>query len=103
MNKTVSNPAATRELVLYAENTRSVYDATLPIIHNLQKKYNKGIFDNEKAVKAFENIAEYAAKLYCKEFAEPSQWFTVFNAATRRETARELLDGYMENIVNNDV
>lgn len=101
--KTVADKIAATELTLYAENTRIIYDFSVNIVHNLQKKYRKGIFNADKAAKAFEAVAEYAAKMYCKEFAEPAQWHTVFNAATRRETAKELLSGYMENIKEGDI
>lgn len=102
MMKTISDPAAVTELTLYAENTQSVYNVSVSVIQNLQKKYNKGIFDKVKAVKAFEHVAEYAAKEYIREFKEPSKWCDMFNASTRRETAKELLNRYMDEITEDD-
>ena len=96
--KTVIDFDATRELTLYAENTRRVYDFSVQVVENLRKKFQKGTYNAEKAVKAFENVAEYAAKEYVREFSEPSEWYVVFNAATRREAARQLLEGYTNEI-----
>ena len=96
--KTVVDFAAASELTLYAENTRQVYDLTVQVIANLKKKFKKGVYNAERAVKAFEHVAEYAAKEYAREFSDSSEWFTIFNAATRRETAKELLCYYTEEI-----
>lgn len=97
--KTVIDYEAARELTLYAENTKKIYDLSVQVIENLRKKFQKDIYNVEKAVKAFEHVAEYAAKEYVREFSEPSEWYLVFNAATRRETARQLLEGYTEEII----
>lgn len=91
MTRTIIDNDAARELELYTENTSRVYNrSTVSTIENLRKKYSKGQYDKEKAVKAWEYVAEYAAKEYCKEFAERSAWHIVFNAATRREVAKYL-------------
>lgn len=97
--KTVIDYEAARELTLYSENTRKVYDLSVQVVENLRKKFQKGIYNAEKAVKAFEHVTEYAAKEYIREFSEPSEWHIVFNAATRREAARKLLEGYTEEII----
>lgn len=96
--KTTIDFDAVRELILYAENTRRIYDLSVQVIENLRKKFQKGTYNAEKAVKAFEHVAEYAAKEYIREFSEPSEWYVVFNAAKRREAARQLLEGYTEEI-----
>lgn len=96
--KSIVDFAAAKELVLYAENTRKIYDLSIQVIANLRKKFQKGTYNAEKAVKAFEHIAEYAAKEYAREFSEPSEWYIIFNAATRRKAAKELLEGYTEEI-----
>lgn len=97
--KTVVDFDAARELTLYAENTSRIYDLSVQVIENLRKKFQKGNYNAEKAVKAFEHVTEYAAKEYVREFSEPSEWYVIFNAATRREAARQLLEGYTEEIM----
>lgn len=86
--KTYPDMEAARELEIYADNTRAVYDRwAMPTVENLRKKYKKGTYDKEKAVKAWEYVAEAAAKMYCHEFADRTAWHIVFNAATRRIVA----------------
>ena len=99
--KTIVDKEAARELELYTENTRRIYDAyTVPTIRNLTRKKKAGKYDREKACKAWEHVAEAAAKLYCKEFAEPAAWHTVFNAATRRAVAANLEASYKAEYID---
>lgn len=99
--KTTIDQAAARELELYAENTRRIYDAyTVPTIRNLTRKAKAGKYDKAKACKAFECVAEASAKLYCKEFAEPTAWHIVFNAATRRAVAESLEASYKAEYID---
>ena len=99
--KTVIDKEAARELELYAENTRRIYDAyTVPTIRNLTRKAKAGTYDKTKACKAWEHVAEAAAKLYCKEFAEPTAWHVVFNAATRRTVAASLEASYKAEYID---
>ena len=99
--KTMLDKAAASELALYTENTRQVYDnATVPTIQSLEKKFRKGNYDSAKAVKAWEYVAEYAAKLYHKEFGGSCRWFDVFNAATRHAVAVYLESVYFNEYIN---
>ena len=53
--KTTADLEAARELELYAENTREIYDrCTMPTVDNLTRKYKRGQYDKAKAVKAWE-------------------------------------------------
>ena len=100
-HKEQADEDAVRELVLYAENDSRIYrNKTLPVIANLKRKVAKGVFDKELAVKAFQYVADDAAKQYKKEFpAEDDGTYDYnFNPATREEVARQLLDLYMEQI-----
>ena len=68
-HKEQADEDAVRELVLYAENDSRIYrNKTLPVIANLKRKVAKGVFDKELAVKAFQYVADDAAKQYKKEF-----------------------------------
>ena len=99
--KTIVDKEAVRELELYIENTRYIYDAyTVPTIRNLTRKEKAGKYDKEKACKAWEHVAEAAAKLYCKEFAEPTAWHVVFNAATRQAVAASLEVSYKAEYID---
>lgn len=99
--KTLVDYEAARELELYAKNTRDVYvRMTMPVISNMVKKQHKGIYDKKKAVKAWEYVVEYAAKLYHKEFCGRGKWYDTFNAATRREAAKHIEEGYYNEYIN---
>lgn len=51
--KTTIDQAAARELELYTENTRRIYDAyTVPTIRNLTRKAKARTYDKAKACKA---------------------------------------------------
>lgn len=58
-----------RELVLVAENDGDLYEHYIkPVIKNLQKHYNKGVYDVDKAVDAYYRIATEASNRYNKDF-----------------------------------
>ena len=88
---------AAEELKLYSDNTYQVYKAYyLPICANLEKKLAKGIFDKEKAVKAFMYLVDFAAKQYHKEFCSSGiTWYQVFDKATRQHVAREYANDFL--------
>ena len=89
----------TRELGLYIENTSFMYNNYIkPEVIRLANKFQKGIFDSEKALVTFKTIADIGAKQYAKEFAIAQQWNIIFNPQCRKEVAQYLLDAYMENI-----
>lgn len=58
-----------RELLIVAENDGTLYERYIkPVIANLQKKYNNGIYDVNKAVDAYYHIATVASEQYYKDF-----------------------------------
>ena len=75
-----------RELFLYATNDGDLYRRMITsVIKNLRKKAIKGLYDKEKAVDAYYNVATEASKRYYKDFGYS---FTVqdrFTAATDME------------------
>ena len=98
--KSYINTSAAAELSLYAVNdARTYYGITNAVIENLRKKVAKDIYDDMKAVKAFEHVAQYAAKRYAYEFDDVRNWYKMFNAATRRAAAEVILDHYREQIL----
>lgn len=100
MYKKTANAENVRELELYAENTREIYDRyTMPVVENLKKKYQKGCYEKEKAIVAWEHVATAAAKMYHKEFCCSGRYFDIFTAADRRETAKILESVYFEEYI----
>lgn len=87
-----------QELKLYAVNDRYLYEQARYICKNLAKKQVKGIYEEEKAVKAFFYLANEATKRYNKEFAGLYRWYDLANTATRKQIATELLSYYQEDI-----
>ena len=60
--------AAVRELKLWVDNDPESYKLKEAVYGVLDRKRTREIYDSEKAVKAFYNVAEYAAKSYAKTF-----------------------------------
>lgn len=82
-----------RELVLCAINDGSLYRGfTIPIIKCLHKKAAKGIYDSEKAVDLWYNLATQASDKYNREFGYR---FTV----TERYTAAVEFESYYKEQV----
>ena len=78
----------TQELYLYALNDSKLYYQQREAIEkNLQRKFDKGIYDREKAAKLWLYFADNAAKKYHKDFRSNGKWFHMFNIDTRREVA----------------
>lgn len=91
---------AVTELVLFAENTGSIYEQSIvPVIKNLAAKLRKGTFDKARAVDAFVYVADAAAKQYNAELGS-GRGYGPFTVATRRAAAAQLLDSHMEAIEN---
>lgn len=75
-----------RELYFYAINEGPLYRRmTTPLIVNLKKKAEKGIYDKEKAVDAFYSIACEAAKRYGVEYGGSFSVQNRFSAAVDME------------------
>ena len=103
-NMVIIETDESRELSLYADNTREIYFGYIvSACKNLARYYRKGTFDKAKAIDAFYPAACAAAKMYCKEFARIEDAPAVFDVTARYTTAAYLLDVHMENIENNDL
>ena len=89
---------AVTELVLYAENTGSIYERyILPTIKSLATKLSKETYDKDRAVDAFVYVADAAAKQYNAEFGS-GQGYGPFTVATRRAAAASMLDNAVGEI-----
>ena len=77
-----------QELYLYALNDSALYHQQREDIEaNLQRRFDRGDYDSEKAAKLWLYFADNAAKKYHKEFCGNGKWFHLFNIDTRREMA----------------
>ena len=91
---------AARELFLFTSNNELLYNMYVqPILKNFRRKIKEGTFNASLAPKAFDSCVRDAARLYCREFGSPNQaYFEMFNAATRRETARMMYENFEDEI-----
>ena len=86
-----------RELTLFITNTEELYPQICATVRNLAKKFDKGVYDAEKAIDAFYYIACAASDLYKK-------WYGYgFSVADRFSAAVDLRDYFSENIEDNDI
>jgi nuclear transport factor 2 (NTF2) superfamily protein len=77
-----------QDLYLYGLHDGDLYRQQRESIEkNLQRKYNKGVYDKEKAAKLWLYFAENVAKKYHKDFNYSGKWFQLFNIEIRRKLA----------------
>lgn len=98
---------AATELVLYIENTSDLSPdgpsgQGRSVLLNALRKWRKGTYDPEKAVRLFEYLAEAGAKRYAKEYGEEQTWSTMFNPATRHEAAKQLEASFRSSVENGE-
>ena len=83
-----------RELFLYATNDSFLYNhQTKYIIENLRKKAKKDIYESEKAIDLYYNLATNASDKYYKDFGYK------FNVSDRYTVAVELEAYYKDDEV----
>ena len=77
-----------QELYLYALNDSALYNQQREHIEALlQKRFDKGDYNSEKAARLWLYFADNAAKKYHKEFCGNGKWFHLFSTDTRRAVA----------------
>lgn len=90
---------AVRELELWVDNDPESCELKKAVYRALDRKRIRGFYDSEKAVKAFYNVVEYAAKSYAKTFNDyMTTWFITFTTTTRQEVVKILLAKYEEKV-----
>jgi hypothetical protein len=91
---------AAYELALYIENDGDLYrQLTLLTITNLQKKFTKGTYNHNSAVKLWKYLADAGAQKYTKEHgSRGGSSFGVFTVADRKQVAVWLADKYLEHV-----
>ena len=69
LRDTTVDTEAVRELVLFIENDGNLYRQMIqPTIKNLQRKVQRGVFDSELSVRAWQHIADEGVRRYDREF-----------------------------------
>lgn len=91
------------DVVSFIENDSRLYhQMTEPIIKNLHRKYVKGIYDKNLAVKAWQYLADEGVRRYNKEFGDGTNSMAWLDKASRRKIAEELCDDYEEQVMWQD-
>jgi hypothetical protein len=88
------------ELVLFGENDGDLYNQrTVPIQKNLTKKWDKGTYDHDLAVKLWKYWADDAAMRYAKMHGSPNiKWSNMFSVADRMQAAEYMADNWEEEL-----
>lgn len=82
-----------RELFLYTTNDGRLYETIItPVINNLKKKAEKGIYNSEKAIDIYYRVATAGSDKYYKDFGYK------FNVTDRFTVAVELEEYYKEEV-----
>lgn len=94
---TKADPDAVRELHIWIQTSSAPMTKLLKNTYYppLLKRIQKDTYDSKLAVKHFFNFTEKAAQAYNKEHGSPgTPWHQIFNAGTRLEVAKLLLDDF---------
>ena len=82
-----------RELILYATNDGNLYRQMItPIINNMRKTAQKGIYNSDKAVDAWYPVATAASNKYGKDYGY------TFSVQDRYTAAVDMEEYYREEI-----
>ena len=87
-----------RELVLFIDSDGQLYQQQgAPIMRNLSRKWDKGIYDHDLAQKLWYYLAVNGAKKYGQEHGT-GNGLKMFSPAVRRAAAKEMADNWMEEL-----
>ena len=91
---------AINELDSYIMNNEDLYRRRfMPIIENLKRKMQKGIYDDKLAIKLWMYLIDDAAREYVKEFGDDGQDVKdMFPKETRLQVAQIIANREKENI-----
>ena len=87
-----------RELVIFIDNDGQLYQQQgAPIMRNLSRKWDKGIYDHDLAQKLWYYLAVNGAKKYGQEHGT-GNGLKMFSPAVRRAAAKEMADNWMAEL-----
>ena len=91
---------AVNELDLFIMNDEDLYRRRfMPIITNIKRKMERGVYDHEKVIKLWMYLVDDAARQYVQEFGSPDQDVKdMFPKETRLQVAQVIADREKENI-----
>ena len=91
---------AVNELDLFIMNDEDLYRRRfMPIITNIKRKMERGVYDHEKVIKLWMYLIDDAARKYVQEFGTPEQDVKdMFPKETRLQVAQIIADREKENI-----
>ena len=91
---------AVNELDLFIMNDEDLYRRRfMPIITNIKRKMERGVYDHEKVIKLWMYLIDDAARKYVQEFGSPDQDVKdMFPKETRLQVAQVIADREKENI-----
>ncbi len=96
--RSLRGPSEITELEVFIENDGQLYHSqTVPIMKNLQKKLEKGVFDKSKAEKLWMYLVENGAKKYAKD-SGGGTWHKMFSMADRKAVAKSLNEGFLAEL-----
>jgi hypothetical protein len=83
------------ELVLFIDNTESLYRQKEFVFQALARKKDRGNYKRALAPKAFATLTNIAAKKYIREHGSPSdKWNLIFSPIDRRRAALLLVEHF---------
>lgn len=92
---------AARELELYIENDYGLVGDERSRGKQIEKmlltKIERGAFDREKSVRAWEYLIEDGAKKYAQEYASGRDWSKMFDKTTRTFVAKRFADQFADD------
>ena len=91
---------AINELDLFIMNDEDLYRRRfMPIITNIKRKMERGVYDHEKVIKLWMYLVDDAARQYVQQFGSPEQDVKdMFPKETRLQVAQVIADREKENI-----
>ena len=91
---------AVNELDLFIMNDEDLYRRRfMPIITNIKRKMERGVYDHEKVIKLWMYLVDDAARQYVQEFGSPDQDVKdMFPKETRLQVAQVIANREKENI-----
>lgn len=80
---------AITELDIYITNDGDLYRSMTQYIEkNMRRKWEKGVYSKDRAVKGWLHLAVAGAKAYHAEFCGPGNWYETFPPDVRLEVAK---------------
>jgi Zn ribbon nucleic-acid-binding protein len=96
MKTTSADEHGVRELLLYIAQDDELQNRIVnPLKERLTRKIEKGIFDLDRSISAWQNVVEKSTHKYMMDFGDPGEKVSnIFNRSTRTKVAEELAEAF---------